>query len=182
MPDKSVGNIYGKSLFFIASLNNALDNYVNQGNNKLMAGTRLIDYIYAAHRFLSEMESVPRDYGTGEKLFATEIHTVVAIDENPGCNLTTLATVLEVSKPAVSKFVAKLIGRGFITKYQAGDNRRDVLFETTMKGKLVTKGHALFTREAFEPLLQVERELDPQAQAMIEAYFRKLLSVVKSSE
>lgn len=140
-----------------------------------MPETRILDHLYAAHRFLSDLESVPRDYGSGEPLYASEIHTVVAVYRNPGLNLTTLALALGVSKAATSKFVAKLVRRGYIRKYKADDNKRDVLFEATEKGSAVAKGHKRFEEQTFAPLLQVERALSSEERATIEAYFGRLL-------
>ena len=140
-----------------------------------MSETRLLDYIYAAHRFLSELESAPKDYGTGDLLYASFMHTIVAVHRNPGCNLTTLAGALGVSKAAASKFVAKLVRQGYITKFKAEDNKRDVLFETTGKGRAAVKGHEKFERETFAPLLKIERALSPEDFASVEAYFKKLI-------
>lgn len=144
-----------------------------------MQGSRILDRIYAAHRFLSELEGVPRDYGTGEELFATEIHTIVAIGAAPGANLTALADALGVSKAAASKFVAKLARRGYVRKYQAEGNRRDVLFEVTRKGSLAADGHDKFERKTFGPLLKAEKSLSPAEFAAVEAYFEKLLAVAR---
>ena len=137
---------------------------------------RLLDYIYAAHRFLAELESMPRDYGTGELLYASYIHTVAAVHGNPGCNLTALSNTLDVSKAAVSKVVAKLVQQGYLIKYKTDDNRRDVLFKVTEKGRVAARGHERFEHETFTPLLQVEKELSPDDKAAIEKYFKKLIS------
>lgn len=136
----------------------------------------VIDHIYAAHRYLAALESEPRDYGTGEELYASEIHTVVAVQRNPLCNLKALAAALGVSPAAASKFTAKLLRRGYLTKGKAPENRRDVLFEVTGKGRLAAEGHDRFERETFEPLRRIEAELSPQARAAILGFFRSLQS------
>lgn len=144
-----------------------------------MQGTRILDYIYAAHRYLAELESVPREYGSGEKLFASEIHTVAAVFHSPGCNLTSLAAALDVSPAAASKFVAKLIRRGYIVKYKAPDNKRDVLFEATEKGRAAAKGHERFEKRTFANLIRAEETLDPQEREAVRGYFEKLFALAK---
>jgi len=156
-----------------------LDNIINQDNNTPMHGTRILDYIYAAHRYLAELESVPREYGSGEKLFASEIHTVAAVYRDPGCNLTVLAATLDVSPAAASKFVAKLIRRGYIVKYKAPDNRRDVLFEATEKGRIAAKGHERFEKRTFAKLIRAEQSLEPREREVVRGYFEKLMELVK---
>lgn len=158
---------------------NPLDIIINQDNNKPMQGTRILDYIYAAHRYLAELESVPREYGSGEKLFASEIHTVAAVFHSPGCNLTSLAAALDVSPAAASKFVAKLIRRGYIVKYKAPDNKRDVLFEATEKGRAAAKGHERFEKRTFANLIRAEETLDPREREAVRGYFEKLFALVK---
>ena len=61
---------------------------------------RLMELIYKTHKILQNIESTPRDYGTGDLLYSADIHTVTAVAKNPGCNLTQLAESLIVSKPA----------------------------------------------------------------------------------
>ncbi|MGD0855389.1 MAG: helix-turn-helix domain-containing protein, partial [Dehalococcoidia bacterium] len=52
-----------------------------------------------------EMERKPRDYGTGDLLFPSEIHTMDVIGDNPGINITELSEKLGVSKSASSQIV-----------------------------------------------------------------------------
>lgn len=138
----------------------------------------IIDRIYAAHRYLSEIESEPRDYGTGEPLYASEIHTVVAVRAHPGCNLTALAAALGVSKPAAYKFAAKMIRRGFLRKYQEPGNRKDVFFNVSDTGAIAAEGHERFERETFGPLRRVEEELSPDARAALIDYFERLGALI----
>ena len=81
-----------------------------------MIEERILDSIYFAHKYLNRLESTPHNYGTGEGLYSSEIHTITAIAEQPGINLTQLAEKLEVSKAAASKFTAKTIKRGIHRK------------------------------------------------------------------
>jgi DNA-binding MarR family transcriptional regulator len=144
-----------------------------------MADTRLLDHVYEAHRYLSTLENTPRDYGTGELLFASDVHTVAAIAARPGANLTELSTDLGISKAAASKFVAKLMRRGYVVKEKNQDDRREVRFRLTEKGALAASGHARFVKNAFGRLYAVERELGAAAVANVEAYFQRLLAAAK---
>ena len=89
-----------------------VDQIVNQVYISDMPDRSLLRRIYDAHRLLAAMEAEPRRYGTDRLFYASEIHTLVCIGENPNVNLTTLAARLEVSKSAASKFVAKLLQAG----------------------------------------------------------------------
>ena len=53
-------------------------------------------------------ESLPRDFGTGEPLFTSEIHTLCVIGTAPGINITDLSVRLGVTKGAISKIAKKI--------------------------------------------------------------------------
>lgn len=144
-----------------------------------MIQARLLDMVYAAHRYLAELESVPRDYGTGEALYSSEIHTVVAVRDDPGINLTELARSLGVSPAAASKFAAKLVMRGYLEKYQADGNRRDVLFRVTERGRVAAKGHGEFERKTFAPLLRIEKSVAPEQRAAVGDYLSRLIAAAR---
>lgn len=140
---------------------------------------RIIDLIYSAHRYLQALESTPRDYGTGDLLFASEIHTVVAVGKAPGCNLTELAAKLDVSKAAVSKFVAKLLEKGYLVKGKRADNDRVVIFHLTPKGQAAVKGHQAYEKRTFGPLLEVEAALCDRDYQTIYDYFDRLTKRIR---
>jgi DNA-binding MarR family transcriptional regulator len=124
-----------------------------------MGTNSLLGKIHHAHRLLAAIEEEPRDYGTDRLFYASEIHCLVCIGENPGINLTTLALKLEVSKSAASKFVGKLLASRCITKTKAADNARDVLFSVTAKGRRAVEGHRKFETATFGPLEAIESRL-----------------------
>jgi len=137
---------------------------------------RIMDMIYLSHLYLQGLESTPRDYGTGDLLYATDIHTVVAISKSPGCNLTELAAQLNVSKAAVSKFVAKLLKMGYVFKGKRLDNERAVIFNLTRKGQAAALGHEAFEARTFGPLFEIEATLSEQDYQVIKDYFLKIKS------
>lgn len=145
-----------------------------------MVEERILDLIYFAHEYLNELERLPRDYGTGERLYSSEIHTIAAVAGHPGINLTQLAEKLHISKAAVSKFTAKMLIRGYIEKNRSGSNRKEVLFYVTEKGKIAAQGHENFEKKSFGPLLQVEQDLSEKERESIISYFKKLKNIIDS--
>ncbi len=143
-----------------------------------MAEERILDQIYFSHGYLSELERTARDYGTGEGLFSSEIHTVTAVSDCPGLNLTQLAEKLGVSKAAVSKFTSKLIKRGYLEKKRSGSNQKEVLFYVTGKGKLAAEGHSDFEEKTFGPLRQLEQDLSGKEKMIILSYFKRMRDII----
>jgi DNA-binding MarR family transcriptional regulator len=144
-----------------------------------MAQQTLLDYIYIGHRWLSEMEKTPRDFGTGEIINPSAIHTLVAVSRKPGCNLTQLAGEMDVSKAAVSKFAAGLIKRGYLLKHSPKIVRgREVFFTLTTKGEKAVQGHEAFVRSVFGPLMEIEQKLPVKEQEVIRRYFESLKKII----
>jgi DNA-binding MarR family transcriptional regulator len=144
-----------------------------------MGSNSLLEKIYHAHRLLAAIEEEPRDYGTDRLFYASEIHSLVCIGENPGINLTTLALKLEVSKSAVSKFVGKLLAAKCITKTKAADNARDVIFSLTAKGKRAAEGHRKFETATFGPLEAIESRLGAAEHKVVEDFLDSLAKALE---
>lgn len=135
-----------------------------------MADEGILDLVYKAHRRLGELESTPRDYGTGELLYSSDLHTVAAVARQPGCNLTQLAGSLGVSKPAASKFTRKLLRTGYLVKEKQAANAKEVSFSLSPKGRRAEEAHRRFTRKVFGPLQAVESGLSESDKQVIRRF------------
>jgi DNA-binding MarR family transcriptional regulator len=141
----------------------------------VMADESILDLFHRAHRKLGELESTPRDCGTGELLYSSDIHTVVAVAEQPGCSLTQLAGALGVSKPAASKFTRKLLRMGYLSKEMRADSAKSVSFSLTPKGTLAVQAHRRFTRRVFSPLQAVEAGLSGHDRKAVRDFLEALI-------
>jgi len=149
---------------------------VNQEYHIGMAEKSILELINATHRLLERLESSPRDYGTGDLLFSSDIHTVFEVHRQPGCSLTALAERLQVSKPAASKFAKKMLALGYLLKEHLEGNRKEVAFSLTIKGEAAIKAHADFERRAFAPLRRIEKELSPRERELIRDFLGELIA------
>ncbi len=100
----------------------------------------IVDRINAGHK-----DGV--DYGTGDRLSPIEAHTIQAVGDNQGLNLTALAGVMNVTKATMSERVKKLSRQGLLRKSKALDNRKEILITLTEQGRLVRKGHEAMHRK-----------------------------------
>ena len=90
------------------------------------------------------VSKIPKDYGCGIPLSMSEIHTIEAIGNYPGANVTDLAEVRGVTKGALSKMLSRLEKAGFIRRYQYKDNKKEHYFQLTALGRKAYEGHYLF--------------------------------------
>lgn len=97
---------------------------------------------------------VPKDHGTGELLYSSEIHTIAAISEDQRINISELAKKLGVTKGTISQLVSKLEGKGYLKKVKGVNNQKEVLLELTQKGERAKLGHDHFHDELNKKFLK----------------------------
>ncbi len=103
----------------------------------------IVDLINAGHK-----DGV--DYGTGDRLSPVEAHTIQAVGDNQGLNLSALARAMNVTKATMSERVKKLARQGLLRKSKAIDNRKEILITLAEQGRIVHKGHEEMHRKMFK--------------------------------
>jgi len=114
-------------------------------NNELQT---LIDLFLKILHLYSVIGRKPKDYGTGDLLFFTEIHTITMVGKNREINMTQLADMMGVTKGAISQTIRKLVSKNFITKSNT-NNRKEINLKLSDKGQIVYKGQESFQKELF---------------------------------
>jgi len=110
----------------------------------MTVGPDLVKISEAWIRVLNKMEAhekSPKDFGTGDLLYCSEIHTIMAIGKNPDINLTSLSRLLGISKSAISQMVSKLAGKDLVEKHRDPANDKEVLIRLTPRGMIAYLGH-----------------------------------------
>lgn len=129
--------------------------------------SEILNILLKSSRKLHELESTPRLYSSGEKLYASEVHTLCVISQNPGINLTGISHKMDISKSAVSKFVKKLHHKKHLTKITMEHNLKEVHFNLTDSGQAIVKEHDEFREKTFTPLLNKVNDLTPEKQKIV---------------
>jgi DNA-binding MarR family transcriptional regulator len=93
---------------------------------------------------LNRLEKTPRQYGTDEVLYASEIQAIETLGYHPGLNVTEFAEKHGVTKGAVSQLIKKLAHKGLVTRYKDPLNQKEVLLKLTTKGEIAFHQHTLF--------------------------------------
>lgn len=140
---------------------------------------RIIQTMIHAFNRINERSKTPRDYGTGDLLYQSEIHTLAAIQEHADNNASELSTVLGVTNGAITQVVNKLINKGLVEKFHLRGNRKDVYFHLTDKGKLAYGGHERYEAMLLRPLLNYLNTLDPQEIKVIETFFERCVEGIE---
>lgn len=117
----------------------------------------------------------PKDFGTGLFLYPSEIHIIEAIGNKPGINVTELAAVLEISKPAVSKFVKKLESKNLIRRSSKAGNGREVFFQLLPTGQEIFRKHIDYHSRADADIMQLMEKMSEKDLKTVE----KLLDIIE---
>ncbi|WP_291325508.1 MarR family transcriptional regulator [Desulfovibrio sp. UCD-KL4C] len=109
------------------------------------------------------IEAQPIPISEDVELPAGEVHCLQAIGLNEGANLKSIATVMGVSKSAVSQMVSKLEKKGLVRKDRALDNNKELLASLTGAGWEAFNIHQEFHERHMHNLLgRLDEFSDPQ--------------------
>ena len=78
---------------------------------------------------------------------SSEVHCIDYIGRNADSNVTKLAESFYVTRGAISKISKKLIKRGLIESYQRADNKKEIYFRLTERGKAIYQIHEELHKE-----------------------------------
>ena len=122
----------------------------------------------------SALEKSPRDFGSGDKLFPSEIHVIEAIGKHPGINMTELASVLGISKPAVSQILRKVMRKNLVERYTGVRNGKEVLARLTGRGEIAFRGHAKLHARTDAVLMERLRRVTSQEVDFLVELFKEV--------
>jgi DNA-binding MarR family transcriptional regulator len=134
----------------------------------------LIVQFYRVINKFNELDKSPYDFGIGETLRPSEIHTIQAIGNNNGINVTGLAQKLGITKGAVSQMINKLKKRGLISKVKSMDNDKEVLLILTTKGEKAFEGHERFHHDMYTDFAGYIDEISADQLAVFKTILEKV--------
>lgn len=77
----------------------------------------------------------------------SEVHCMAYIENHEDTNVTKLAEAFYMTRGAISKLTKKLMDKGYIESYQKSENKKEIYFKLTEKGKEVNVLHESLHRE-----------------------------------
>ena len=111
---------------------------------------KMNDVIMEIAMIYSRQHNKMQDFEVGCKLCRAEIHTIQAIGNNEGMNVTELAELFGVSKPTISERLKKLIRYKLVNKRYKEGNNKEVLLTLTDKGWKAYRNHEKQHKEIFK--------------------------------
>lgn len=105
---------------------------------------QITDQLFNVMKSMQEAQKPPRDYGTGQKLFHSELCFLDAVHKSPNTKAGDLSLKLGISKGAAAQMAAKLVDKGLIEVYMQDGNRKEKYYHLTPLGETARKGHENF--------------------------------------
>jgi DNA-binding MarR family transcriptional regulator len=141
-------------------------------NNELQ---NLIDLFLKILHLYSVISRKPVNYGTGDLLYFTEIHTISVVGKNREVNMTRLAEMMGVTKGAISQTVKKLVNKNLILKTNI-TNRKEVNLRLSDKGQMAYKGQKLFQKEIFTFAEMLYNRGTPEQRELVRRLFIEIIA------
>lgn len=85
--------------------------------------------------------SEQHNYGVGIPINMVEVHTLTAIEENPGITVSQLASLWQRTNSALSQTATKLEKKGYIIRRKDPNNARNVHLYATKEGTELSLAH-----------------------------------------
>jgi DNA-binding MarR family transcriptional regulator len=116
-------------------------------------------------RILNKMdanEKCPRDFGSGDLLHCSEIHTMMVIGKRPDINITDLAAALGITKSAISQMISRLEGKNLVEKRRNPDNDKEILLRLTPRGRIAYLGHEQYHAKIYARMQEKLGDMTPE--------------------
>lgn len=134
----------------------------------------LIDQFLKILNLYSVIGRKPKDYGTGDLLYFTEVHTISMVGKNREVNMTGLAEIMGVTKGAISQNIRKLVSKGFIIKSNSV-NRKEINLKLSEKGMVVFNGFQSFHRDIFKFAASLYDQASPEDVDLVRRLFKAII-------
>ncbi len=118
--------------------------------NKEKAFHQMNDVIMQIAKIYVRQHNKMQNFDVGVQLCRAEIHTIQAIGNHEGINISELAELFDVSKPTISERIKKLIRLKLVKKQLKDGNNKEVMLTLTDKGWLAYKNHEKQHKEIYK--------------------------------
>lgn len=124
---------------------------------------------------INQSNKVPKDFGIGNKLYQSEIHTIEAIASHENVNASELSKILGITNGALNQVTGKLMKKELIDPYKTKNNNKEVYYQLTEKGRVANAGHKKYHEQVNQSLTTYLNSLDPDHVKTINMFLDSLI-------
>jgi DNA-binding MarR family transcriptional regulator len=130
----------------------------------------------------SKFDSKPRDYGTGELLYLSELHMIQAIGSKRAETVTELSSNFSITKGGVSQIISRLEKKGYILKLRKPEYGKEVMLILTEKGIKAYDLHEQAHGRAIDKLVDQMSTLSDEKLDGVNDFFNVISEFLKEKD
>ncbi|MCD8887110.1 MarR family transcriptional regulator [Staphylococcus epidermidis] len=140
--------------------------------------------ILMLQQFIIERENVDkrRQYRKDNEdldLSLTQFHIIELINKNTKVNNKFLAKELNLSKPAITKSIKKILSKGLVVEIQNDSNKREIYYDLTKKGEAFSFIHDELHEKAVKKYEEVLKVFDDKELEIIMEFLKRSVNELK---
>lgn len=115
---------------------------------------KIIEKMNAIQYRINLNDKKPKNFGTNQQLYQSEIHFIDAIGIDEEINASQLSSKLDITNGAITQVAQKLIQKKLVEKYKKETNKREVYFKLTEEGRIAYEKHKAFHKVLDDRLIE----------------------------
>ena len=115
-------------------------------------------------------------------LSLTQFHIIELIDKNDKINNKFLAKELNLSKPAVTKSIKKLLSKNLVVELNNEENKREIYYKLTKEGEKLSFIHDELHKQAVKKYEEVLKVFDDKEMETIIEFLQRSVDELKKEE
>ena len=123
---------------------------------------KIMERMSALQYKINVNDKKPRNFGTSELLYQSEIHFIDAIGLDGEINASQLSEKLSISNGATTQVANKLLKKKLIDKYKKEANKKEVYFRLTEQGIVAYESHRKFHQDLCDEIIAYLKGLSPE--------------------
>ncbi len=114
-----------------------------------------------------------------EELDISEVHCLDVIGKMEEANGTIISNELGMTRGGASKLISKLFEKNFIIKYKKEDNKKEIYYELTDKGRKIYEIHKLAHEDWEKRDMEFLDKIDSKEIEVVSSFLRKFDSYLE---
>lgn len=120
----------------------------------------------------------PQNYGTDQKLYFAEIHTIDAIGKRPGILQRDLCQIIGVTKGRMSVIIRNLEKKALVARKMEDGNKKEIPLVLTEEGEKAYVTHMQKEKKIVDRIHQLLEQYSPEELKKANYVFEEILKIL----
>lgn len=144
-----------------------------------METSNIIHTFIKVINWASERSKIAKNYGTKEKLYIAEVHTIELIGEYPGISQRILSEKLGITKGRMSIIISHLETKNLVLRQREEQSGKEVPLRLTELGESIFRNHELQENERLTRINEVVSRCTQEEIDKFNTILEEVLEILK---